>query len=93
MTEKERQAYELIGSILGGANYLEGCVRQKPVVIMSKDILNLLKYATSEAIALHRDDDIPTICGYKIQMAHGENVLCVGINLLPETEEKDHGRN
>lgn len=93
MNEKEKQAYEYIDSILGTAHYIELFVRRTPVVIMSKDILNLLKYAMSDTIGFRRDDEIAEVCGYKVQTVHSKGVLCVGINLLPETEEKDHGRN
>lgn len=71
----------ILETILQGASYFEHCVRIKPTVFMSHDVLWIITRANMDAVTSYKYGEPLTVCGYDIKMTFGENVLYLGYEL------------
>lgn len=78
----KRQAHEYIDRILYGVDYFRRlCPQLTPTVFISNDILHTIATGSYHALYCH-DSKIKTICGCEFKTVVGENILCIGYNLM-----------
>ena len=78
----KRQAGEYIDRILYGVEYFQRLYpRLTPIIFISNDIISTIAKGTDRALYYH-DSKLTTICGYEFKTAVGENILCIGYNLI-----------
>lgn len=74
-----RKAKEYIHCILYGVESFERR-GQRPVIVMSRDIFDLLQVFTQNTVKL-TDINTITCCGRPVKLSFGENILLVALDL------------